>query len=776
MGNFMKRAALVLTCACVLCGAFFFPTAADATEILYDDDFDLIGKLGETSGCGVSQGMAVGEEYLYCAQTDGKDTLAIINRIDIETGEKELMYNGKTGEGYFTNLLHANGMDWMRVGDKEYLCVIASSSLLLFEIDGTDLYPYARYSLLYGSGSYSSAAIAVESVSGNRVTYLFKNGSTISYAKISITATKGNVTIMPKCTLDVSKVTVDGKTRNFSSFVTQGMGYKDGYLFLPLSGNDDEATLNHNVVIAYDISKAKGSVTVQPDESKSFYVISEEYPALFELEDCGIGADGKLYFNTNGRRAENDTKHDATFVINNFVLKKEAAQPTYTVKYNAGGGTGSMQSATVETSTPITPAANAFKRDGYTFTGWVAYSALKKQNVKIGDTAAEGDTITFTAQWEKKAPTTYTVQYNANGGKGTMASVTVAVGTPLADAKNTFTREGYTFTGWAPYNNTHKKNMKIGDIPAGGDTVIMYAQWAKNAPTTYTVKYNAGGGTGNMPAVSVSVQDALKAADNAFTREGYTFSGWVITSAQSGAEVKIGDKITGGDTITFTAQWEKVIPTTYTVIYDGNGAEGTMESVTVGADAPLTPAENAFTREGYTFTGWVATSVLSGEEVQIGDTVTAGDTITLTAQWSQDTYTVVYNGNGADGEMESQTVPTSTAFAPARNKFRREGYAFLGWTAHSTMRGAEVAEGDTIAAGDTVTLTAQWGMYGDVNGDGKVNIADALAIRLYDWGYYRIPMERLPLMDMNADGVVNTADAHILFAILCGAVDMPVCE
>ena len=67
-------------------------------------------------------------------------------------------------------------------------------------------------------------------------------------------------------------------------------------------------------------------------------------------------------------------------------------------------------------------------------------------------------------------------------------------------------------------------------------------------------------------------------------------------------------------------------------------------------------------------------------------------------------------------------------------------------------------------------------MYGDVNGDGKVSIADALAIRLYGWGYYRIPMERLPLMDMNADGVVNTADAHILFAILCGAVDMPVCE
>jgi uncharacterized repeat protein (TIGR02543 family) len=277
-----------------------------------------------------------------------------------------------------------------------------------------------------------------------------------------------------------------------------------------------------------------------------------------------------------------------------------------------------------------------------------------------------------------------------------------------------------------------------------------------------------------MPAASVSVKDALKPAETTFAKQGYPSAGWLATSAQKKQNVKIGDKITGGDTITFTAQWEKVIPTTYTVIYDGNGAEGTMASATVGADAPLTPAENAFTREGYTFTGWVATSVMSGEEVQIGDTVTAGDTITLTAQWSQDTYTVVYDGNGAEGEMESQTVPTSTAFAPARNKFRREGYAFLGWTAHSTMRGAEVAEGDTIAAGDTVTVTARWGMYGDANGDGKVNIADAFVIRLYGWGYYSIAEEKLALLDMNEDGVVNASDAHILFAHLAGAFEMPI--
>ena len=290
------------------------------------------------------------------------------------------------------------------------------------------------------------------------------------------------------------------------------------------------------------------------------------------------------------------------------------------------------------------------------------------------------------------------------------------------------------------------------------------------------MKYNAGGGTGDMPAVSVSVKEALKPAENAFTREGYTFTGWVVTSALSGGEVKIGDTVTGGDIITFTAQWTKNSPTAYTVVYDGNGGTGTMASVTVAGGTPLSEAKNEFVREGYTFTGWVVTSALSGGEVKIGDTLSGGDVITFTAQWEKiapTTYTVVYNGNGGSGTMKEQTVPATTPFSPAKNQFKQEGYAFLGWTAVSTLTGEEIAEGDTVAAGDTVTLTARWAMCGDMNGDGKLSIADAFAIRLYDWGYYPLHADRAFLMDVNGDGAVNTADAHFLFAHLAGAVPLP---
>ena len=770
MKNIMKKLSASFLLAATLCGAFLLPAEADAAETLYDDGFETVCKVGEARSCYSAQGMAVGDKYLYFVQIGDNDSRAVVHRIEIESGERDLMTHSETGNDYFENFDHSNDLDWMVVDGVEYLCVLASPKLLLFQINDTELIPYAEYDLKYSGSSFSPGGMAIEGVSGNRVSYLFKWGKTISQAKVSLKYTKGSINVTIKCTLDVSRVTVDGKTQNFNHFVNQGMGYSDGYIFMPITGNHQDETINHSLILGYDIRNVKNGATVQPDESRSFYVISEEYPALFEIEDCGVSADGRLYFNTNSRRTNRDTKHDGAFVLTDYVHK---VIPTYTVKYNAGGGKGTMATATAEITTPLTPAENTFKRDGYTFAGWTAYSAQKKQNVKIGDTVAEGDTVTLTAQW---TPNFYTLEYNANGGKGEMASVTVDAGTPIPATKSAFTRDGYTFAGWAPYSNTQKKNLRVGDVPANGDTVVMYAQWEKTSPTTYYVKYNAGGGTGDMPAVSVSVKEPLKAAENAYSREGYTFTGWDITSALSGAEVKIGDTVKGGDVVTFTARWEKIVPTVYTVVYDGNGAQGEMASATVGAEHPLTPAPCAFTKEGYTFTGWRAVSTLTGEEIAAGDAVEGGDTVTLIAQWSMDAYTVVYDGNGGKGNMPSETLPVATCLTPAKNRFSREGHAFLGWQAISALTGKEIAAGDSVAAGDTVTLTARWGMYADMTGDGKLTIGDTFALYLHKFGYYPLPEERAFLMDVSGDGAVDLADSHYLFAYLVGAIDLPILE
>ena len=45
-------------------------------------------------------------------------------------------------------------------------------------------------------------------------------------------------------------------------------------------------------------------------------------------------------------------------------------------------------------------------------------------------------------------------------------------------------------------------------------------------------------------------------------------------------------------------------------------------------------------------------------------------------------------------------------YPPAKNRFKRDGYAFLGWKAVSTLTGGEIAEGAAVAAGDTISFTA----------------------------------------------------------------------
>ena len=122
--------------------------------------------------------------------------------------------------------------------------------------------------------------------------------------------------------------------------------------------------------------------------------------------------------------------------------------------------------------------------------------------------------------------------------------------------------DGYTFMGW--YDN---KNYKIGnqyyDENGNGmrnfdvvkDNVTLYAGWSKKSVPTYTITFNANGGSGSMQSQTVTsnVQTLIKA--NTFTREKYTFTGWKDGNGKS-----YGDKgyITLTNNITLYAQWEQI--------------------------------------------------------------------------------------------------------------------------------------------------------------------------------------------------------------------------
>lgn len=152
--------------------------------------------------------------------------------------------------------------------------------------------------------------------------------------------------------------------------------------------------------------------------------------------------------------------------------------------------------------------------------------------------------------------------------------------------------------------------------------------------TKYTFSFSGGSGaTGSVAAIAdKATGDKFNLPENGFTKDGYTFAGWsdgtATTPYAAGAEFTVGTS-----DVTFTAVWTAI---DYTVTFaGGDGATGTVAAITgkhVGDKVTL-PA-NGFTKEGYTFVGWLVgtseTPVAAGTEI----TMTAAD-VTVTAAWEE---------------------------------------------------------------------------------------------------------------------------------------------
>ena len=144
----------------------------------------------------------------------------------------------------------------------------------------------------------------------------------------------------------------------------------------------------------------------------------------------------------------------------------------------------------------------------------------------------------FALVYEQKDGTTpvtkYTVTYDANGGKGAMASQTVNAGNSVTIKANTFTRSDHTFTGWNTRADGTGTGYAAGNTITPNSNLTLYAQWKSTGDSGYdpkeaTLRFNSRGGT--------EFEDEVR--DNPFrynpynkipTRPGYRFTGWYDSS------------------------------------------------------------------------------------------------------------------------------------------------------------------------------------------------------------------------------------------------------
>ena len=388
-----------------------------------------------------------------------------------------------------------------------------------------------------------------------------------------------------------------------------------------------------------------------------------------------------------------------------------------TVKYDAGGGNGTMSDQKFTFDVPQNLSPNTFTRDGYTFTDW--------KRADTGDSYTDGQqvsnltstpngVVTLVAQW---TPNQAAINYNANpptgrtpGGQGT-ANWTGHTGDTPTISQNGWTVDGYTFTGWNTQAGGKGQAYAPGTKWAANGTLTLYAQWTAGEAS---LSYDGNGATGGKTDPQTGKTDEkINVRDNGFTRDGYTFVTWNTQADCKGNAVKPNSEWTLRGSSTLYACWAG---NAQTLTYHGNGATGGNTAAQSGKTGDeLTTNANGFTRDGYTFVRWDTAKDGSGTAYGEGKNGVsqyvmkpAGND--LYAIWKANPATIQYRNDwpNTTGSTPDTTGNTGDTVTISQNSFDRPGYTFTGWS--TSKRGdPSLQPGDKHTLEPrTTTVWAQW--------------------------------------------------------------------
>ena len=168
-------------------------------------------------------------------------------------------------------------------------------------------------------------------------------------------------------------------------------------------------------------------------------------------------------------------------------------------------------------------------------------------SVRITDKAGNVSTTTKTTS----VTVSYTINYDANGGSGAPGSQTKTHDVNLTLSSTKPTKTGYTFLGWSTSSNATSASYTAGGTYSANSNATLYAVWQVN---TYTITYNANGGSG-APGSQTKTHDVNLTLSNVTpTRSGHTFLGW-STSSTGGVVYNAGGTYSTNANVTLYAVW-----------------------------------------------------------------------------------------------------------------------------------------------------------------------------------------------------------------------------
>ena len=372
------------------------------------------------------------------------------------------------------------------------------------------------------------------------------------------------------------------------------------------------------------------------------------------------------------------------------------------VRFNATGGTVLPEAGDYTTGVPFgeLPVPT---REYWDFDGWWTEAAYGTQIIAASEVPAAD--VELFAHW---VPARYTIVYHSeNGYYGSTRTQTFTYGETVKLYRNYWSCGSATFGGWAtepggPAVYADEKTLtEISDVRDG--EIHLYAVWIGDS---YSVRFDSNGGVGRMDNQTMMMGVTYALNTNLYTRSGYTFKGWALTSSGS-VKYKDGARVSGlssvkNDTVVLYAVWEAV--QTYTVTFKPNGGtcSETVRYVAGGTKIGELPVP---TWSGYSFRCW--TSGSSGGTVITPETV-INSSHTYYAQWDKDVVSterhVTFDAAGGTSPETSRTVTAGNAIGtlptPTRDKHK-----FLGW--YTAKDGGSKVSATTKVTAD-VTYYAHW--------------------------------------------------------------------
>ena len=310
-----------------------------------------------------------------------------------------------------------------------------------------------------------------------------------------------------------------------------------------------------------------------------------------------------------------------------------ASETAYYVWWNDSGQGNSTKTLDISVSAVYSNGTSVFTDRA---SGWASpqqFTARTNDTVYIKVyPSSRGSIGTFAIAYSisDTRPASYAVTFSANGGSGTVPSITVTPGSSITlPGGSGLSRSGYIFGGWCTSDDGTGDNYSDGESFTPNADTTLYAVWNS------TITFDRNGGTGSTPGpqtvragTSIMLPD-----DSGFSRTGYTFDGWDTNSSGTGTKRNAGSSYTPAGNITLYARW------ICTVTFNINGGIGTAPaSRTASAGSSITlPGDSGFSKSGYIFFGWNTSADGTGTSRDAGSSYTPIGDVTLYAKWAAGT-------------------------------------------------------------------------------------------------------------------------------------------